>query len=164
MYLIDNDRYADDTEDNKNAYYYLFDIEIFSKNGYLIKQLDEFSFYFHRNFSLSNIEDSKENIMLGAKLDFKLSETVNLKLDMQRVYYDINQDAEVDKVTSLNSHFTYNIARPSDIIKRRQQRKSENKFILFNLKHNFGKDGAFHELIKRINPFNKKDSEPNDEV
>ena len=165
MYLIDNDRYANESDSNnhENAHYYLFDIELFSKNGYMIKQLDEFSLYFHRNFSLSEAEDNNENIMLGARLDFKLSEIINLKLDLQTVHYDTNQDAEVNNVTSISSHLTYNIAQPTDIIKRREQRKVEKKFILFDLKHNFGKDGAFHEFLKRINPFNKKE-EVDDEV
>ena len=41
--------------------------------------------------------------------------------------------------------------------------KVEKKFILFDVKHNFGKDGAFHEFLKRKNPFNKKE-EVDDEV
>ena len=156
MYLVDNNN-------NSSESYYLFDLELFSKNGYLVKYLDEFSLYFHRNFSLSNVEKSKENIIFGVNLDFGICKEVDLEFDIQRVHYDINQDAEVDEVTSIESRLTYNIARPLDIIKRRQQRKIEKKFILFDIKHNFGKNGAFSELIRKINPFNKK-NKADDEI
>ena len=40
----------------------------------------------------------------------------------------------------------------------------ENKLILFSPKHNWGKNGVFHEWIKNINLFKKKDREASDEV
>jgi len=109
MYLFDNDS-------NSSNSYYLFDIEFFSKGGYIFKQLDEFSLYFHRNFALSSADDSgKENLMFGAKFDISITESIKLIIDAQSVFYDFNQDANVDNINSLNFQIKYNIPDPRKI-------------------------------------------------
>ena len=109
MYLFENDS-------NSNNSYYLFDVEFFSKGGYLFKQLDEFSLYFHRNFALSNVNDNgKENLIFGTKFDISVAESIKLMINIQSVFYDFNQDANVDNINSLNFQIKYNIPDPRNI-------------------------------------------------
>jgi len=125
MYLLDNDS-------NSSNSYYLFDIEFFSKGRYLLKQLDEFSLYFHRNFSLSSVEDAKENLMFGIKFDISVIESIKLIIDAQSVFYDINQDANVDNINSLNFQIKYNIPDPMNINffpKKDKEKKIENNEV-----------------------------------
>ncbi|MAV93395.1 MAG: hypothetical protein CMG01_04485, partial [Candidatus Marinimicrobia bacterium] len=66
MYLVDNDRQSSES-------YYSFDIEMYSKYGYIFKRLDDFSIYLHRNFAISNSNYFKENIIYGLKANIKIN-------------------------------------------------------------------------------------------
>jgi len=156
MYLFDN-------HTNSDKSYYLFDIEFFSKSGYPFKQLNEFSLYFHRNFALSNMDNAKENLMFGTKLDIRLTESIQLIVDIQSVFYDFNQDANVDNVNSFNSQIKYNAPDPKKIIHARSQRKNNNQIVAFSPKHNFKKSGPLHSWLKRINPFKKKNKKKDED-
>ena len=143
MYLIDNDRQSSES-------YYSFDIEMYSKYGYIFKRLDDFSIYFHRNFSLSNSKNLKENIIYGLKANIKINNEIKLDINIANVHYDINQDALVENVTTVKSDIIYNISDPRDIIEYRKQRILENKLILFSPKHNWGKNGVFINGLRTL--------------
>ena len=101
MYLMDNH------PDSKNAYY-LLDFEVFSTGGYLFKRLDNYKFYFHRNFTNTNQEqNNNENIMFGTMLDISIIKSLKLYLDFQNVFYDIDEDTIVDHVKVLNAQLKY---------------------------------------------------------
>ena len=103
MYLFDND------EDSNNSYY-LLDFEFFTSGKYLFERLNNFKFYFHRNFANSRTQEStNENIMIGTQLDFKITDALKLYLDFQNVYYDLNNDTIVDKIETFSIQFKYNI-------------------------------------------------------
>ena len=166
MYLIDNDRQSSES-------YYSFDIEMYSKYGYIFKRLDDFSIYLHRNFAISNSKNLKENIIYGLKAKIQINNEINLDINIANVHYDINQDGLVENVTTIKSDIIYNISDPRVIIDYRNQRILDNKLILFSPKHNWGKNGVFHKWIKNINlrkwikninPFKKKNKEATDEV
>ena len=157
MYLMDNDEKSSES-------YYIFDIELYSKYGYIFKSLNDFSFYFHRNFSPTSSSIFKNNLLYGLKANFQVTDHIMLDVNIENVHYDINQDALVEDVTSIKSDIIYNISNPSDIIEFRNQRILQNKLILFSPKHNWGKNGVFHKWIKNMNPFKKKDREASDEV
>ena len=148
MYLMDNDEKSSES-------YYIFDIELYSKYGYILKSLNDFSFYFHRNFSPTSSSVFKNNLLYGLKANFQVTNQIMLDVNIENVHYDINQDALVEDVTSIKSDIIYNISNSSDIIEFRNQRILDNKFILFSPKHNWAKNGVIHEWIKDINPFKK---------
>tara|TARA_Y100001970_G_scaffold169355_1_gene207062 strand:+ start:171 stop:2435 length:2265 start_codon:yes stop_codon:yes gene_type:complete len=101
MYLIDN-------HPDSNNSYYLLDFEIFSKGGYLFKRLDNYKFYFHRNFTNTNqLDSNNENIMFGTTLDIRIVKSFKLYLDFQNVFYDIDEDTIVDHVKVLNAQIKY---------------------------------------------------------
>ena len=102
MYLIDNH------PDSKNSYY-LLDFEVFSTGGYLFKRLDNYKFYFHRNFTNTDQgkNNNNENIMFGTMLDIKIIKSLKLYLDFQNVFYDIDEDTIVDHVKVLNAQLKY---------------------------------------------------------
>ena len=166
MYLVDNDSQSSES-------YYSFNIEMYSKYGYIFKRLDDFSIYLHRNFAISNSKNLKENIIYGLKAKIQINNEINLDINIANVHYDINQDALVENVTTIKSDIIYNISDPRDIIDYRNQRILDNKLILFSPKHNWGKNGVFHKWIKnidprkwikKINPFKKKNKEATNEV
>ena len=98
MYLVDN-------SNKSNRSYYLFDFEIFSKGGYLFSWLDSYKLYFHRNFSVSN--SNQQNIMFGTQFDIKIFESLELNIDMQNVFYDINQDSDTEDIKMIHFIFKY---------------------------------------------------------
>ena len=101
MYLIDNHPDSDNS-------YYLLDFEVFSSGGYLFNRLDNYRLYFHRNFTNTKQDDiDNENIMFGTMLDIKIIKSLKLYLDFQNVFYDIDQDTEVDHVKSINAQLKY---------------------------------------------------------
>ena len=103
MYLTDVGSAIDNS-------YYLLDLELFSTGGYLIDRLSQFKFYFHRNFANSGaVNSTNENIMIGTQLEFDITSSLKLYFDFQNVFYDINEDAEVDDIKTINLQLRYSI-------------------------------------------------------
>ena len=105
MYLYDNNK------DSNNSYY-LLGLEVFSSGDFLFDRLNNFKFYFHRNFANTSDDKSlKENVMLGTQLDFKITNLLSLYFDWQNVYYDMDSNAEVDKINSYTLEFKYSLIK-----------------------------------------------------
>ena len=66
----------------------------------------EYFFYTPNSFT-PNDDGNNENIMFGTQLDIRIVKSLKLYLDIQNVFYDINQDAEVDNIQTLNFQIEY---------------------------------------------------------
>ena len=47
--------------------------------------------------------------MIGTQLQFDITNTIKLYFDFQNVFYDINEDAEVDDIKTINLQLRYSI-------------------------------------------------------
>ena len=74
--------------------------------------LDNLKLYFHRNFaSVSGHGSGAENIMAGIGFDFEITNVFNFHFDWQNVFYDIDSDADVDKINAYTIEFKYDFIK-----------------------------------------------------
>lgn len=105
MYLFDNN------SDSNNSYY-LISAEMFYNGDFWFERLDNLKFYFHRNFAnISSDNNGSENMMAGIGFDFEITSVLNFHFDWQNVFYDIDSDADVDKINSYTIEFKYDLIK-----------------------------------------------------
>ena len=73
----------------------------------MFERLNNFKLYFHRNFANVSNDNLNENIMVGTRFDFEITDHFNLHFDWQNVFYDIDGDADVDKINSYTIELKY---------------------------------------------------------